>query len=87
MKEYSTDAVEHVLTVQNEIGETAIGHTVLVDTLSPDWGSFQFKLMGYYSEPEFKGPDAWQNAAAEEVQAEAPVIQQWWRAFPPVPVW
>jgi outer membrane protein, multidrug efflux system len=34
-----------------------------------------------YVEPEFKGPDAWQNAAAEDVQAEAPVIQQWWTAF------
>ncbi len=34
-----------------------------------------------YVEPEFESPDAWQNAAAEDVQADAPVIQQWWAAF------
>lgn len=34
-----------------------------------------------YVEPVFESPDAWQNAAAEDVQADAPVIQQWWAAF------
>ena len=34
-----------------------------------------------YTEPEFESPDAWQNAAAQDVVADAPVIQQWWTAF------
>ncbi len=34
-----------------------------------------------YEVPEFESPDAWQNAAAEDVQADAPVIKQWWTAF------
>ena len=34
-----------------------------------------------YVEPEIVSPDAWQNAAAEDVRADAPVIQHWWSAF------
>ncbi len=34
-----------------------------------------------YVEPVYEGPDAWQNAAAADVQADAPVIRQWWTAF------
>ncbi len=34
-----------------------------------------------YEEPVYEGPDAWQNAAAADIQAEAPVIKQWWPAF------
>ena len=34
-----------------------------------------------YVEPELESPDAWQNAAAEDVLADAPVIQNWWAAF------
>ncbi len=34
-----------------------------------------------YEEPVYQGPDSWQNAAAEDIQPEAPVIRQWWRSF------
>jgi len=34
-----------------------------------------------YVEPVYELPDAWQNAAAEDVQADAPVIKQWWTSF------
>ncbi len=34
-----------------------------------------------YEVPVIESPDAWQNAAAEDVQTNAPVIQQWWSAF------
>ncbi len=34
-----------------------------------------------YVEPEFEGPDAWQNAAEEDVRADAPIIRDWWKAF------
>ncbi len=34
-----------------------------------------------YVEPVFEGPDAWQNAAAEDMQSEAPVIKDWWASF------
>ncbi len=34
-----------------------------------------------YEEPVYEAPDAWQNAAAADVQADAPVIKNWWAAF------
>ncbi len=34
-----------------------------------------------YSEPEIALPDAWANAAAEDVRGDAPHIEKWWTAF------
>ncbi|MDX2473492.1 MAG: efflux transporter outer membrane subunit [Candidatus Krumholzibacteria bacterium] len=34
-----------------------------------------------YVEPEYAVPDAWENAASEDVQGEAPVIENWWSAM------
>lgn len=34
-----------------------------------------------YVEPEYAVPDAWENAAAEDVQGETPIIENWWSAM------
>ena len=34
-----------------------------------------------YEEPDYEMPDAWQNAAAADVEGEAPVIENWWSAL------
>ena len=34
-----------------------------------------------YEEPDFAVPDAWQNAAANDLAGETPVITEWWSAF------
>lgn len=34
-----------------------------------------------YQTPEYKVPDAWQNAAAADVQGESPLIENWWSAL------
>ncbi len=34
-----------------------------------------------YEEPDFAVPDAWENAAAADVQGEAPAIENWWSAI------
>jgi len=34
-----------------------------------------------YEQPEFQLPDAWANAAAEDIQGDRPVIVDWWSAF------
>ncbi|MCP4293566.1 MAG: efflux transporter outer membrane subunit [bacterium] len=34
-----------------------------------------------YRIPEMETPDAWQNAAAQDVQSETPIIKNWWSVF------
>ncbi len=34
-----------------------------------------------YTEPEYAVPDAWENAAANDVEGETPVIENWWSAM------
>jgi len=34
-----------------------------------------------YEEPDYAVPDAWQNAAAADVEGETPIIENWWSAM------
>ncbi len=34
-----------------------------------------------YVEPDYAAPDAWENAAADDVDGETPVIENWWSAL------